>query len=104
MAVEYSAKDILDLVEKARASSSPKSKSKEGNFTSDTEITPFVGKSKDPVISAGFKLKHGKTGLTYTVNSVSFDDRTGDVSLLAVSGDGQKIVIPSSEFKLYQRL
>jgi len=100
MPIEYAAEDILRLVEKAKG----EPKSKEGNFTSDMEVTPFVGKAKDPVITAGFKLMHKQTRLVYTVTSVSFDEVNGDVILTASSGNGKVIVIPSHDFKLYQRL
>jgi len=100
MLVTYTSKDIKALVEKA---SKPKKASKEGNFIKAADITPFVGKNKDKVvITAGFKLTHKKTRLTYTVQSVTFDN--GDVVMHALSGDGLEIAIPSKEFKQYERL
>jgi len=97
----YTAKDITRLVEKAQRKS--KDADKEGNFTSETNIAPFVGSKKDKVvITAGFKLRHKKTGLTYTVQSVDFNNK--DVMMNAVSGDGLNITIPSKEFKQYERL
>ena len=100
MLVTYTSKDIKKLVEEA---SKPKKPRKEGNFIKASDITPFVGKKKDKVvIAAGFKITHKKTRLAYTVQSVSFDN--GDVVMNAVSGDGLEIVIPSKEFKQYERL
>lgn len=97
MPVTYTAEDILKLVEEA-----DKSK-KVGNFIKAGDITPYVGKKKDKlVITAGFKITHKKTRLAYTVQSVSFEN--GDVVMHATSGDGLEIVIPSKEFKHYERL
>lgn len=97
MPKNLTSQDIEALVEKA------KKRKNDGNFTSKTGITPFVGKSRDKIVLApGFKLKHRKTGLTYTVMDVDFRD--GDVIMNAVSGDNLPLSIPSSEFKLYERL
>ena len=106
MAETYTDKDILRLVEKAKKHADKKKDepdTQDGNFSSDTTITPFVGKkNKKPVITRGFKLKHRKTGLSYTVTGVDFVN--GDVVLFAQSGDGKTIDISSKEFKFYERL
>ncbi len=97
----YTEQDIRHLVEKSKRKK--KEPEKQGNFTSDADIAPFVGKKNDKVvITAGFKLKHKKTGLVYTVQSVDFNNK--DVMMNAVSGDGLNITIPSKEFKQYERL
>ena len=97
----YTAKDIQSLVEKAKKNKDDKKK--QGNFTSDTEIAPFIGKKRDKVvITPGFKLRHKKTGLAYTVQSVDFSN--GDVTMNAVNGEGLEITISSKEFKQYERL
>ena len=100
MPVTYTAADILKLVEEADKSKKPK---KDGNYIKAGDITPYVGKQKDKlIITAGFKITHKKTRLAYTVQSVSFEN--GDVVMHATSGDGLEIVIPSKEFKQYERL
>ena len=101
MPATYTDKDILRLVEKAKRDKAQEPQ--DGNFIDDTTVTPYVGKkSKKPVITIGFKLKHRKTGLTYTVSGVDFVN--GGVTLFASSGDGKVIDIPTKEFKFYERL
>ena len=105
MAVKYTESDIRRLVENAKLNMSQDDDSgdKNGNFTTDTTVTPFVGKKGDKLSMApGFKLKHRDTGLTYTVDEVSVAGQ--DVMLRASSGDGKIIEIPSNEFKKYSRL
>lgn len=102
MPTKLTSQDIEDLVAEAKKNKSKKNKS-DGNFTSKTSITPFVGKSRDKIVlSPGFKLKHKKTGLTYTVTDVDF--RGGDIIMNAVSGNNLPIEISSAEFKAYERL
>jgi len=97
MPKNLTSQDIEALINEA------KKRKQDGNFTSKTGITPFVGKSRDKIVLApGFKLKHRTTGLTYTVEDVDF--RNGDVVMNAVSGDNLPLEIPSAEFKFYERL
>jgi hypothetical protein len=97
MATKYTSRDIEVMLEKAKA------EKQKSNFSDDTTITPFVGKrNKKTILTAGFKIKHRKTGLVYTVENV--DQLGDDVVISAVSGDGLGIEIPSREFKLYERL
>ena len=99
MAKKYTSQDIKVLVEEAKKTKDRK----EGNFSTATDITPFVGKNTDkPIITPGLKLKHRKSGLTYTVQNVDFIDN--DVVMTAQSGDGNEVSIPSKEFKFYERL
>ena len=101
MAVIYTDKDIRRLIEAAKQKNDEPER--HDNFSDDTTVTPYVGKkSKKPVITIGFKLKHRKTGLTYTVTGVDFVN--GGVTLFASSGDGKVIDIPTKEFKFYERL
>lgn len=102
MSSVYTEKDILKIADAAKKRKKSSQKSKEGNFTSDTELVPFVGSQRDKVaITPGFKIKHRKSGLAYTVQSV--DMIGNDIVLTAASGDGKELLIPSKEFKSYER-
>lgn len=97
MSTKYTSKDIEAMLEKAKADKET------GNFSDDTTITPFVGKrNKKTILTTGFKIRHRKTGLAYTVEKV--EQLGNDVVISAVSGDGLGIEIPSKEFKLYERM
>jgi len=105
MAKKYTSQDIKALVEEAKKKAKKKDDKgdKQGNFSTTSDITPFVGKNTDkPVITPGLKLKHRQSGLTYTVQNVDFVDN--DVVMTAQSGDGNEVVIPSKKFKFYERL
>jgi len=104
MIEKYTSRDIDALVEEAKKKvKNSKKKTQKGNFTSDSAITPFVGRGNDKVvITAGFKIKHKASGLSYTVQDVDFQN--GDVIMHAVSGDGLALSIPTSEFQQYERL
>lgn len=102
MSSVYTEKDILKIADAAKKRKKSNQKSKEGNFTTASEIVPFVGNQRDKVaITPGFKIKHSKSGLTYTVQSV--DMMGNDIVLTAASGDGKELLIPSKEFKSYER-
>jgi hypothetical protein len=102
MSSAYTEKDILKIADAAKKRKKSSQKSKEGNFTSATELVPFVGSQRDKVaITPGFKIKHRKSGLAYTVQSV--DMIGNDIVLTAASGDGEELLIPSKEFKSYER-
>jgi len=100
----YTDLHIATLIKAKRlAENASQEERKEGNFTTASEISPFIGKQKDkPVITAGFKIKHKESGLVYTVQSVAFDN--SDIVIQAISGDGHEIKINSKEFKSYERL
>jgi hypothetical protein len=99
MPKKITSQDIEDLINEAKR----KKDREKGNFTSKSDITPFVGKLKDKIVlAAGLKLKHKKTGLTYTVTDVDFQN--GDIIMNAVSGNNLLLAIPSAQFKSYERL
>tara|TARA_Y100000310_G_C20414741_1_gene683731 strand:- start:511 stop:783 length:273 start_codon:yes stop_codon:yes gene_type:complete len=85
-----SARDINSLVKKA--------KSKNEN------INVFAGKGNDRqiILKKGFKIKHVPSGLLYTVLKVVIpSDGTGPKILCR--RPGKKLLIPSSQFKNYER-
>ena len=101
MAKKYTSIDISRIIEKVK--SRDDDAEKQGNFTSDMAVTPFVGRKKDIVgITSGFKLKHRPTGLVYTVKTVNLAEK--DLVLTLTSGDGKDLDISSKEFKNYERL
>lgn len=103
MATKYTAKDIIRIIKEAKASADNDDGEKQGNFTSDTTVDPFVGKKRNIIgIVPGFKLKHRETGLAYTVKEIS--ESGNDVVVTAESGSGQVIYITSKNFKLYERM
>lgn len=66
------------------------------------KVVAGKGKSQKTLISPGFKIVHLKSGLTYTVDSVT--PVKGDVIIKAHSGDGVPLEISSKEFKEYKGL
>lgn len=58
------------------------------------------GKDKRLVLSPGLKIKHKNTNLVYTIDKV---DINGSKISLTCSIDGKVLVIPSKEFKNYER-
>ena len=65
----------------------------------------FAGKGDDkkPIISHGLKIKHTKSGLTYTVVGLQrLPD--GKVEIVCEKPQGGILQIPSNEFKNYERL
>ena len=101
MTKKYTSSDISRIIE--RVKSGDNDAEKQGNFTSDTAVTPFVGRKKDIVgITPGFKLKHRPTGLVYTVKTVNLAEK--DLVLTLTSGDGRDLDVASKEFKNYERL
>ena len=101
MTKKYTSSDISRIIEKMR--SGDDDAEKQGNFTTDMSVEPFVGRKKDVVgITPGFKLKHRPTGLVYTVKTVNLAEK--DLILTLTSGDGKDLDIASKEFKNYERL
>jgi hypothetical protein len=70
--------------------------------TSIEENLKVTSKKGKNLISPGFKIVHLKSGLTYTVDSVSIVDNKPVIK--AHSGDGIPIEISSKEFKEYKGL
>jgi len=103
MATKYTERDILRLLREAQSRDDGDDGEKQGNFTSDTNVSPLVGRKKNILgITPGFKLKHKTTGLTYTVSEVSLDEK--DVIMSIESGNGKSLSITSQDFKNYERL
>jgi len=103
MATRYTAHDIQRLVKEAQSRDDDDDAEKQGNFTSDTDVTPFVGRKKNILgITPGFKLKHRNTGLIYTVRQIDLSEK--DVIMSIESGDGASLNVTSKDFKNYERL
>lgn len=103
MATRYTELDIIRLIREAQKGAEPDDGEKQGNFTTNTSVTPFVGRKKNVLgITPGFKLKHKTTGLTYTVKQINLDER--DVIMTVESGDGKSLSVTSKDFKNYERL
>lgn len=101
MATKYTAKDIIRIIKEAKADADDDGE-KQGNFTSDTAIDPFVGRKKNIIgIVPGFKIKHRETGLNYTVKDIS--EAGNDIVVTANSGTGEDVYITSKNFKSYER-
>lgn len=101
MASRYTAKDIIRIIKEAKSDANDDGE-KQGNFTSDTVIEPFVGRKKNIIgIVPGFKIKHRETGLSYTVKDIS--EAGNDIVVTADSGTGEEIYITSKNFKFYER-
>lgn len=66
------------------------------------QVTAGKGKEKKVVISAGFKIKHLKSGLIYTIDQVVV--RNKKPVIIAHSGDGENIEIMPGDFKEYKGL
>ena len=66
------------------------------------QVTAGKGKEKKIVIAAGFKIKHLKSGLIYTVDQIVV--RNKKPVIIAHSGDGENIEIMSGDFKQYKGL
>ena len=62
------------------------------------EVT--IGKSKKVVINRGFKVRHSKSGLQYTVTSVG---ENGEF-IKTVAGDGEELTIMPKDYKNFERL
>ena len=102
MATRYTANDILRLIREAKKRSDDDGE-KKGNFTSNSEVSPFVGRKKNVLgITPGFKLKHKATGLIYTVRQVDLSEK--DVIMSIESGDGESLNVTSRDFRNYERL
>jgi hypothetical protein len=54
---------------------------------------------KDILISKGYKIRHIKSGLLYTVTNVN--KKSNKFYITAKSGDGNAIVIAQNEFNKY---
>lgn len=66
------------------------------------QVTSGKGKKQKILISAGFKIMHLESGLTYTVDNVKIVK--GKPVIVAHSGDGQPIEIYPKDFKNYKGL
>ena len=65
----------------------------------------FSGKKRSdrkPFLSQGFKIKHNKSGLIYTVIRVLDEDT--QIFLLCIKPNGKAVKIPDNLFKDYSRL
>jgi len=65
-------------------------------------LEPFIGsgENKQLILSPGLKIKHTDSGIVYTINDIHADD--SEIKL-ACSHGSQDVVIPSEEFKHYER-
>lgn len=66
------------------------------------KVTAGKGKKKKIIIASGFKIKHLKSGLIYTIDQLIV--RKKKPVIIAHSGDGESIEIEPSDFKEYKGL
>lgn len=72
------------------------------NIEENLRVTVGKGKNKKIVISSGFKIKHLKSGLVYTVDQILVKHK--NPVIVAHSGDGESIEIQPKDFKQYKGL
>jgi hypothetical protein len=58
------------------------------------------GNNKRLILSPGLKIKHKDTFIVYTIQDINMD---GDDISIQCTSDGKDMVIPSKEFKNYER-
>lgn len=102
MATRFTAQDIINLIRESQSDEPDDGEVTHGNFTTDTRVTPFVGKKKNILgISKGFKLRERETKLDYTVVEIELAGK--DVIMTLESGTGAQLKITSKDFKNYER-
>ena len=69
------------------------------------QLKVFSGTSdqQKPLLDYGFKIKHDKSGLMYTVLRV-WESDDGHIFLICKKPNGENIKIPNTLFKNYSRL
>ena len=96
MATRLTSDDILNLIDRER-------QNLDKNISEGIPVFAGKGDNKVPLISNGFKIKHKKSGLTYTCLRVS-KKRNDIIILVRDDGDGSCFSIPSKNFSKYARV